>query len=645
MKIGAINSVSYSNRNNFKNSKANNTTSSIVSQNLITPSTNQLQNYLNIAFNGRIEVVKFIDPIEVKSNFSEKTSVNDIKNVFESEPDELEAFLLEVQKYPVLHIATDKQIEAFAEILGDRAPEVIEKALNILNGDCKKTALYGASGDKIRAIAKILGNRAPKVIAQAMTVERRLYNPGTALHYADADAIMAYKEVLGDNASEILANMLWITDEDGNTPLFFAGKDKIIALGKALGDLMPEAMEDVMTVQNKSYKGEQTVLYYTGEGKLEGFIEALGDDAPEVIAKILEIKDKYGRTLLHSGYNCTHIIDFLGKTAPGLLYKIMTMRVRSYENTALHYANAGTIRAYTKAFGDRAHVIMARAASIQNEKGKTALHGVGAYKMMALLEATSKDTFRTKKVLSIRDKDGKTALHYANVDEINAMTKALGDKAPEVMAYILPIQDLWGKTALDEANEDKINAIAEALGDKAPEVMAQAITRQNGHKKTLLHDAKADEVIAYKKALGNKAPEVMAKIVALQKWDGKTALHDAGAYKIMAIAEALGNKAPEVIVRAIAKQDKDGNTALHYANADAIRAYKKVFKNDTDKILKNILMIENKKHQLAIDPSCGICNYNKLEALIEVAPNATAEALKLKRGDITYSKIWEDILT
>ena len=611
MKIGAIGSVSYSNRNNFKNSKANNATSSIANENLITPSTNQLQNHLNIAFNGRVEVVKFIkrtkDPIEVKSNFSEKTSINDIKNVFESEPDELEAFLLEVQKYPVLHIATDKQIEAFAEILGDRAPEVIEKALNILNGDCKKTALYGASGDKIRAIAKILGNRAPKVIAQAMTIERRLYNPGTALHYADADAIMAYKEVLGDNASKILANMLWITDEDGNTPLFFAGKDKIIALGKALGDLMPEAMEDVMTVQNKSYKGEQTVLYYTDEKKLEGFIEALGDDAPEIIAKILEIKDKYGETLLHSNKDCTHIIDFLGKTAPGLLYKIMTMRVRSNENTALHYANAETIRAYTKAFGDRAHVIMARSASIQNKKGKTALHGVGAYKMMALLEATSKDTFRTKKVLSIRDKDGKTALHYANADEINAMTKALGDKAPEVMAYILPIQDLWGGTALEEANEDKINAIAEALGDKAPEVIAKALFIQDEGGRTALHYAEADEIEAF--------------------------------------AEALGNKAPEVIVRAIAKQDKDGNTALHYANADAIRAYKKVFKNDTDKILKNILMIENKKHQLAIDPSCGICNYNKLEALIEVAPNATAEALKLKRGDITYSKIWEDILT
>lgn len=135
-----------------------------------------MQAFWGVKFRGRKEDIKFIDSylenisksIELKRYFSEKTSIEDIRRVFSSNPDELEDFILEERDYPTLNIASAEQIETFAEILGDKAPEVIEKALPMQD---KKgnTVLHDVnSTPKIRTFKKILKENTDKAFLKPL---------------------------------------------------------------------------------------------------------------------------------------------------------------------------------------------------------------------------------------------------------------------------------------------------------------------------------------------------------------------------------------------------------------------------------------------------------------------------------------------
>ena len=315
MKIGAIGSVSYSNRNNFKNNKTNNATNSVVSQNLITPSLNQLQAYSKISFSGKKEVLKFLNeletPIRVIKSFSDETPIEDIKKTFSSNPENLETFLLEDYDYPIINLATSKQIETFAEILGDRTPEVIAKALFLQDED-GRTALCTAKATKIRAITKAIGDKAPEVIAKALFIQDKAGN--TALHYAEADEIEAFAEVLGKNAPDIIAEVMTKQNKHGITVLNYAGANEIMAFKKALGVKAPETIKNTLAKQN--IYGD-TALHQAKADGIIAYSIVFKENTDKVFQKILPIKNYDGRLAIYPSLICDiNKLEALIKVAP-----------------------------------------------------------------------------------------------------------------------------------------------------------------------------------------------------------------------------------------------------------------------------------------------------------------------------------------
>lgn len=304
MKIGAIDSVNYSNRNNFKNNKINNTTSSIANENYITPSLGQLQAYSKISFSGKKEVLKFLNEIEmpmrVIKSFSDKTPIEDIKKTFSSNPENLETFLLEDYDYPILTLATSKQIETFAEILGDRTPEVIAKALFLQDED-GRTAIHTAKATKIKikAITKALGDKAPKVMADILPIQDKDGN--TALYYAGADEIEAFAEALGKNAPDIIAEVMTKQNKHGITVLNYAGANEIMAFKKALGVKAPEIIENTLAKQD--IYGD-TTLHLAKADAIMAYEKVFKENTDKVFQKILPIKNNDGRLAIYPSLIC-----------------------------------------------------------------------------------------------------------------------------------------------------------------------------------------------------------------------------------------------------------------------------------------------------------------------------------------------------
>ena len=315
MKIGVIGSVSYSNRNNFKNNKTNNATNSIVSQNLITPSLNQLQAYSKISFSGKKEVLDFLNELETPMrtimSFSNKTPIEDIKRTFSSNPEDLETFLLEDYDYPTINLATSKQIETFAKILGDRAPEVIAKALSLKDID-GRTALHTATATKIRAITKAIGDKTPEVIAKALPIQDKDEN--TALYYANADEIEAFAEALGKNAPDIIAEVMTKQNKYGITVLNYARASEIIAFKKVLGIKAPEIIENTLTKQD--IYGD-TALHQAKADAIIAYSKVFKENTDKVFQKILPIKNNDGNLAIFPSLICDiDKLEALIKVAP-----------------------------------------------------------------------------------------------------------------------------------------------------------------------------------------------------------------------------------------------------------------------------------------------------------------------------------------
>ena len=137
-----------------------------------------MQAFSGVKFKGRNEdekILEFLnsikDSIDFKRDFSEKTPIEDIRRVFGSNPDELEDFILEKRDYPTLNIASTEQIEAFAEILGDRAPKVITKALSLQDSK-GNTVLHDVnSTPKIKTFKKILKENTDEAFLKPLTTK------------------------------------------------------------------------------------------------------------------------------------------------------------------------------------------------------------------------------------------------------------------------------------------------------------------------------------------------------------------------------------------------------------------------------------------------------------------------------------------
>ena len=335
MKISAISNNGYSKRSNFKNNKISNSTNSIAGENLITPSLNQLQAYSKISFKGAEEFFDFLkkaeDPIQFKNNFSYKTPIENIQKAFSSEPDKLEAFLLKKRDFPILCLANSEQIKAFAEILGDRAHEVIAKALT-LTDKFENTALHYADTDKIKAIKDALGDEAPETIAKIIAIKNKLGN--TTLHSTSASGITGIKDALGNHASKVIASIMTVTNKRNETPLHNASADKVIMIKNALADNSSKVIGNIIATQN--IYGE-TALHGADTDKIKAIARALDTKAPTVMADIIMLQNKHG-------------------------------------NTVLHLANADEIREYRKIFKKNTKNVFKKALLIKNNKNQLAIY-------------------------------------------------------------------------------------------------------------------------------------------------------------------------------------------------------------------------------------------------------------------------------
>ena len=246
----------------------------------------------------------------LKKYFFERTSIEDIKEVFSSNPDELEEFILEERDYPVLNLATPRQIQVFSEILGNRAPEIIEKALP-MQSISGKTPLHDPNYNKVEAFAWILGDKAPEIFAKLLTVQNKDGN--TPLHWAGPYKIKALTEALKDKAPEVFAKVLAIQNKDGDTPLHLASADEDSIFIKTLGDKAPEILPKLLAIQNKD---GNTPLHLAGPNSIKVYAKALGANADKIFDKILLIKNNHGMLAIYpSGCHPDKLIT-LNNVAP-----------------------------------------------------------------------------------------------------------------------------------------------------------------------------------------------------------------------------------------------------------------------------------------------------------------------------------------
>lgn len=169
----------------------------------------------------------------------------------------------------------------------------------------------------------------------------------------------------------------------------------------------------------------------------------------------------------------------------------------------------------------------------------------------------------------------------------------------------------------------------------------------------VLKRATGEQIAAFAEILGDEAPEVFEKILPKQGKDGQTAIFRAGVAKINALAAALGDSAPETFAQILPMQDKEGYTAIFGMHADTIKALGNIFGKDKDTIFDTLLSACDPYGNLPIHPLH--CDSEKLEALMEVAPDSLKKALlkELPYGDpfrgrgrrmTTYHAYWRNNL-
>lgn len=268
----------------------------------------------------------------LKKYFFERTSIEDIKKVFGSNPDELEEFILEERDYPALDLATPRQIQVFSEILGDRAPEIIEKALP-MQSISGKTPLHDPNHNKVEVFAWILGDKAPEIFAKLLTVQNKDGN--TPLHWAGPYKIKALAEALKDKAPEVFAEVLKIQDKDGNTPLHLANANEDSIFIKALRDKAPEILPKLLAIQNKD---GNTPLHLAGPHSIEVYAKALGANTDKIFDKILLIKNNHGMLAIYpSGCHPDKLIA-LNNAAPSAIKRALKEKYGSetYKDIWLH---------------------------------------------------------------------------------------------------------------------------------------------------------------------------------------------------------------------------------------------------------------------------------------------------------------------
>ena len=255
--------------------------------------------------------------ILLKRCFFERTSIEDIKEVFSSNPDELEEFILEERDYPALDLATPRQIQVFSEILGDRAPEIIEKALPIqsISG---KTPLHDPNHNKVEVFAWILNDKTPEIFSNLLTVQDK--DGRTPLHWAGPYKTEALAKALGGKAPEVFAEVLKIQDKDGNTPLHLASPDVDSIFIKALRDKAPEILPKLLAIQNKD---GNTPLHLAGPHSIEVYAKALGANTDKIFDKILLIKNNHGMLAIYpSGCHPDKLIA-LNNAAPSAIKRAL----------------------------------------------------------------------------------------------------------------------------------------------------------------------------------------------------------------------------------------------------------------------------------------------------------------------------------
>ena len=305
MKINALSRANYAAKNqqasfgNIQKSKSMSTP--IAEQEQLKPTLEQMQSYYGLSFAGRKEVFDFFnnaqEVVEFCENFNPDTPAEDIKNIFSSRPEYLESFLYKNRDKHIFKTLTKEQIEACAEILGDKAPEVFAKVALTPDKDSLRPSRPGRSN----------------------------YSNYTFLHSANPDAVRAISKALGDKSSEVFTKVIFIKDYEGHTFLAHRmNSDKIDAVAEALGDKAPEVFAQAVANENSLSQG--AFLSKLSPSEIKALARALGDKAPEVLSKTALMQNTHGCNFMHCADpdQVRAFADVIGKDNDEIFVKLLT---------------------------------------------------------------------------------------------------------------------------------------------------------------------------------------------------------------------------------------------------------------------------------------------------------------------------------
>lgn len=304
MKINALSRANYVAKNQqatFGNAeKTKSLNPAIVEQEQLKPTLEQMQSYYGLSFAGRKEVADFLDNaqeiVKFCENFNPYTPVEDIKNIFSSRPEYLESFLYKNRDEHIFKTSTKQQIEAYADILGDKAPEVFAKVALTPDKDSLRSSRPGRSN----------------------------YSNYTFLHSANPDVVRAISNALGDKSSEVFAKVIFMKNYEGHTFLYNTDSDKIDAVAEALGDKAPEVFAQAISNENSLFATNLLANFSASE--IKALARALGDKAPEVLSKTALMQNTHGSNFMHcaDADQVRAFADVIGKDNDEIFVKLLT---------------------------------------------------------------------------------------------------------------------------------------------------------------------------------------------------------------------------------------------------------------------------------------------------------------------------------
>ena len=334
-------------------------------------------------------------------------------------------------------------------------------------------------------------------------------------------------------------------DEDGNTPLHFAGYNKNPAVITALVNAGAEI--------NARDKWGHTPLHDAASNQSPAVITALVNAGADVNAK-----NKRGKTPLQSAMERR-------KKISAVVNALRRASERNRGREAERRRQAKSCAKWnTEAFFEHAGVanisrcLKTKNANARNRQAETPLHKAVVYsKKTAVVTALLK----AGAGVNAKDAYGNTPLHEAaNYTKTPAVIAALLKAGADVNARTPKTEYRGGETPLHFAARNENPAVITALLKAGADVNARTPKTEYGGGETPLHFAARNETPAVITALVKAGADVSAK-----DKDGETPLHEAARNQSPAVITALVKAGADVNARTPKTKFGGGETPLHKA--------------------------------------------------------------------------------